>query len=507
MLTLDILNNYFGSSPYNKSASIIFTASADDADIALFKQNCLRIIQHFPHWSELTALEMTAPAMLLAKLGHHLLTEVRGFLPEPILHPLADEDLVSFPFHNNQLAIDALQLAADLLMNLQNMQDKELFGSVQKFWQRCHQHHPDYQSAILMHGADELDIPVRAFLPQRKIYQYGWGANSVLMRESIIETDGQIGGGISIDKAHSKQAMAAFGFPVAKDALISSEHDLAATIPKIGFPCVVKPLNCGGGKGVTADIRSEPQLRWAVENAQKYSNQPLLLEQHVAGEDHRLVVLGGKFFACVRRIPSEVTGDGKSTIYQLVQRLNQSRSYNIKLSNYIRPILIDDVLRQHMTAQQPSLDSIVAPGNKIRLRSNSNLSTGGTSLDVTQQVHPTLIHLIEQFSASLGLKNVGFDYLTEDLTVCPFQGGGVFIEFNCCPGLDALLAAGIHPVRLASSIWPQSPKRIPVHLWIDTQAKMRQYDEALRHSGHAVASLTELHFAGIRQSFSGVELI
>lgn len=71
MLTLDILNNYFGSSPYNKSASIIFTASADDADIALFKQNCLRIIQHFPHWSELTALEMTAPADWRAWLRSH----------------------------------------------------------------------------------------------------------------------------------------------------------------------------------------------------------------------------------------------------------------------------------------------------------------------------------------------------------------------------------------------------------------------------------------------------
>ena len=144
-----------------------------------------------------------------------------------------------------------------------------------------------------------------------------------------------------------------------------------------------------------------------------------MVEQMVPGDDHRLMVIGGKLVAAIRREASCVVGDGNSTIGQLIDRLNAERSSNIVKSRYRRPVALDDALANHLAKQGVGMDSVPAAGARIRLRSNSNVSTGGVAFDVTDQVHPTVTALAEQLAVTVGLQTAGLDYLTTDITRSP----------------------------------------------------------------------------------------
>lgn len=115
-------------------------------------------------------------------------------------------------------------------------------------------------------------------------------------------------------------------------------------------------------------------------------------ERFIPGDDYRLMVIDGKLFAAIRRVPSTVTGNGM-TIVQLLGALNRSRSLNMMKSGYLRPIDSDQVLEQQLERQGVGLDTVLDFGRQIKLRSNANLPTGGICIDDTERVHPHVKHM------------------------------------------------------------------------------------------------------------------
>jgi cyanophycin synthetase len=191
-----------------------------------------------------------------------------------------------------------------------------------------------------------------------------------------------------------------------------------------------------------------------------------MVEAHLKGNDHRLMVIDGRFVAAIRREPSLVVGDGQKPVATLVAELNAQRSSNMVRSRYLRPIALDDVLARHLSTQRLALTDVPVTGQRVSLRSNANLSTGGMCTDVTARCHPQIRSMAELLAKTSGISTIGIDYLTTDITQAPAETGGAFIEMNTTPGLDACVAAGWSEAAIARLVLGDCVQRIPVQLTV-----------------------------------------
>jgi cyanophycin synthetase len=329
------------------------------------------------------------------------------------------------------------------------------------------------------------------FFPRSKFWQYGWGKKSQVFMETSSNRDGYLGGIWQKDKSMTKQVLRNLGVPVPSHVLVGTESDLPKASESIGFPCVVKPLAGGGGRGVTANIRNLTELAAAFEFARGESRDAVMVEQMVQGSDHRLMVIDQKLVAVIGREPSFVIGDGKKTIRALLAEVNSTRSSNLIKSRYLYPIAVDETLQRHLGTQGHALDDKLPKGKRVTLRSNANRSTGGVCTNKTAEAHPEVVALAEQIAAAFGLYAIGIDYLTTDISLSPAESGGRVIEVNSVPGLSALVAAGFDEEELGLRTLGRSLGSIPVDMVIvdEQQAASRAQTLMSRalEPGHGVA--------------------
>ncbi len=468
MIHLSFLNTYCGPNLYASDPVVVirlvFAHHAPQS--ALEKFNAIR--RAFPRWSSATLTEPGPDEFecgsQLASLAQWMLNDVRGLVHTAKC--LKDESgfLLILGYHNADVSRLAARIAVSIFMETTNVVPERVTQKLSSFWSLCRQEHPDYQARILMQAARYKGVPVLHFVRRTKFWQYGWGSKSRVFFESLSNADGAISFSLSKNKAISKAFFSSLGVPTPASMLISGADDLDEAIEKIGYPCVIKPLDKGGGKGVTADIRNRAHLDRAIDMARKCASGPLLLEQFIPGDDHRLMVVDGKFIAAFRRRASSVVGDGVSTIRQLIESLNSQRSVNMLSSGYLRPIPLDAVLVNYLSDQEVHLDQVLPEGRKIFLRSNSNLSTGGEGLDMTAIVHPTIREMAVQMSESAGFGTAGFDYMTTDISQCPWESGSAFIEMNTTPGIDLAIASGWTAEAIGSLVLGPNVGRIPINL-------------------------------------------
>lgn len=404
------------------------------------------------------------------------LNEVRGFVQHAGAVRSGNAVRLWLGFHHPPVSRAALQLA---LKSLAKLLEGEFTPSIfraelEQLWQACRRYHPDYQARILMVGAREMCVPFLPFLPDSRYWQFGWGSKGRVFFESSSNEDGALGAKWQRDKTTAKALMMALGMPTPAHRVVHQPDELVTAVQQQGFPCVIKPVDAGGGKGVTANILSLADAKAAFALAYRYRPGPVMVETHVHGYDHRLMVIEGQLVAVIRREPSYVVGDGRQTIAQLVTALNATRSSNIVHSRYLRPIVVDAVVEQHLVTQSLVPSDVLALGQRVTLRSNANLSTGGLCTDVTARCHPQVRAMAEQLAETAGLTTIGIDYLTTDITRAPSETGGAFIEMNTTPGLDACVAAGWAEAEIARLVLGTEVGRIPVTLKVVGDATLSQ---------------------------------
>lgn len=314
--------------------------------------------QHDP----LLALAQAATAWAQAALN-----EVRGHVQHAGAERAGDAVRLWIGFHHADLSRTALQFAIHTLAGLLNRPTHPpvLQAELDKLWQACRHHHPDYQARILMVGAQDMDVPCLHFLPGSRYWQFGWGDKARVFMESASNQDGVLGSQWQRSKAAAKALMTALGLPTPRHVLVAREDEVPAAVERIGFPCVLKPLDCGGGNGVTANISSLAEAQAAFKLASRQMQDLVMVEAHVQGEDHRLMVINGQMVAAIRREPSFVVGDGRNSVAALVAQLNGPRSKNMVRSRYLRPIPMDEVLRQHLATQFLTLTDVPALGRRV----------------------------------------------------------------------------------------------------------------------------------------------
>lgn len=447
---------FSGPSPWAREPVLVAELQTGGSDWGRLDEGCRRLRARWPDWFAVAPGEAagtdTQPAgtdpdaaaavrvgACLAAWARGALNAMRGDVSEAgalVLRP----SLLRFwvGYHLPSLAWRAAKLAVEVAGRAAISGPAGIDWAERALHAFCKQAgnlHPDRQMIFVLQAARVRGVPFLSPAGTTRAWQFGHGARSRLFYEAASNADGMVGVMLAANKAHSKQFMAALGVPVAPDIVLSDPAALGEAVRAIGWPCAVKPIDSGRGRGVTADVRDEKGLKAAFDHAQQHTRGPVMIERHIEGDDHRLLVLGGRFVSCVRRRPASVVGDGRRSLRALIDALNAARLTD---SDYLKPVLEDEAFDRHLASLGLRLDSVPAPGRQVRLRSISNVSTGGELDFLTDRVHPALVKLVEAVARACGMSSLGFDYVTTDVGLHWRQSGGCFIEINETPGLDGL---------------------------------------------------------------------
>jgi len=262
----------------------------------------------------------------------------------------------------------------------------------------------------------------------------GWGRQAELFDSSFTGRTSQIATRLARNKHLSGQLLAAAGVPVPRGALAANLDAARRLAEQLGWPVVVKPANLDQGLGVVPGIRDTDTLTRAFQAADALSPGAVLVERHVSGADHRMLVVGGRLLMATRRIPGGVTGDGRCRIDELVERVNADPLRGSSKRSLLIRIAIDDEARACLAEQGLAEDSVPESGRFVPLRRTANISTGGTALDVTARVHPDNRLVAERAARRLGLDIAGVDFLCPDIGRSWREVGGAVCEVNAQPG-------------------------------------------------------------------------
>jgi cyanophycin synthetase len=354
---------------------------------------------------------------------------------------------------------------------------------------------PAITPRVMIAAARRRDIPFLRIGEGRALWQYGWGRRSLQFYVTSSNADGMAAQRIASDKNMTKQLMRDIGIPTPDWRLVGPGEDPAPAASAIGWPCVVKPNRGGGGDGVTASIDDEATLERAAGLARNFASH-ILVEAHLAGDDHRLMVIDGRLFAALRREPPSIVGDGTSSVAALLEVFNRHRQPR---RGFLKPVYADESLALTLASQGLGLESILPEGRRALLRTAANVSTGGHAIDVLDSVHPEVKLLAEQLAIAGGLRATGIDYVTPDITRSPDDVGGGFIETNTTAGIDVLLVAGIDRDRIGSALLGENAGRIPVRLLLAPEDAWGEAIEIIASrpgSGAALVTTTAIQLDG-----------
>ena len=335
-------------------------------------------------------------------------------------------------------------------------------------------------------------------LNRHSLVQLGYGVNQHRIQATVASTTSSIAVEIACDKEETKNLLEAMSVPVPRGRVVYDEEDLDAALDRIGFPVVVKPVGGNHGRGATINVKTREDAVAALAAAKKIS-RGVIVEKFITGYDHRLIVVNFKFIAAAKRTPAMVTGDGKSTISELIDIVNSDPRRGYGHEKVLTAIKVDEMTNQILEEKNLTLDSVLKKGEPLHLKRTANLSTGGTSTDVTDLVHPDNVFMAERIARIINLDICGIDIMTPDISVPLTDNGGAVLEVNAAPGFRMHLspAEGI-PRNVAEPVIdmlypPGSTARIPIISVTGTNGKTtttRLIAHIVKTMGHKVGFTT-----------------
>ncbi|MBX2826934.1 MAG: cyanophycin synthetase, partial [Flavobacteriaceae bacterium] len=226
---------------------------------------------------------------------------------------------------------------------------------------------------------------------------------------------------------------------VPRGDIISRERSLKDACDYVGFPLVIKPIDGNHGRGITVDIQNYEEALVAFHAAKEVSRR-VIVEKFITGKDYRLLVINNVLVAGALRTPAHVVGDGKSTIRELVDKVNEDPRRGYGHEKVLTMITINDLTKTIIKDAGYTEDSVLPDGEMLVLKDTANLSTGGTAEDVTDIIHPANVSMAERISKIIDLDICGIDVMTTDITKPLSETGGAVLEVNAGPGFRMHLA-------------------------------------------------------------------
>ena len=291
------------------------------------------------------------------------------------------------------------------------------------------------------------------------ILQIGTGTRGRLLYSSSTDKDWMIGGSMCRDKAITCRILKQLGYRTPKQKVLPiecSQKQLINAISSVGYPCVLKPRDAEQGQGVTTRIENQSSLINALHKAKAAAKSGLLLEEHVSGDYHRLVILNGHLKRVRLYQPPHLIADGRHSIQETLENAKEIDPKSVGIFCYGTPPPLNQKMIQHLKTQGLLLDSIPAAGTKVELLYDLIDRNNWYDLDLLEKVDISLVRMSEDIAKAFGMENLGIDILTIDITKPLIEQQLNIIELNAVqvlhPSAAAMMLQSMFPDQASSRI-------------------------------------------------------
>ena len=337
-------------------------------------------------------------------------------------------------YRTEQVAGAALNVALDLIEALQAGKEFDLAAAVAELHEVAEDYAIGTSTGAVVTAAERRGIPSLRITDEANLFQLGWGSRQKRLQATITGATNSIAVGIASDKQLTKTLLEQAGCPVPAGATVTSLAEAQRVARRLDGPATIKPLDANQGKGVTTVCATPEEVERAFEHARKYSRH-VIVEEFLEGRDYRVLVTGNKIAAASWRRPPCVTGDGKSTVRELVELENLNPARGEGHTNILTKIPMDALASAILAKQGYEFDSVLPAGVSVDLRGNANLSTGGTAEDVTDLLPEETRDICIRAARTIGLDVAGIDVICQDIAQPLREQKGGIIEVNAAPGI------------------------------------------------------------------------
>ena len=345
---------------------------------------------------------------------------------------------VVFNYIEESAGVYAAEEAVKIAESLMNATDYDINACIQTLKEIRERERLGPSTGSIVEEAASRKIPwIR--LGKNSLVQLGYGINQQRFQATITGNTSCIAVDIACNKELTKKMLEDAAIPVPSGDLVLDEEGLQRVIKKIGYPLVLKPLDGNHGKGASINVKDYESALVGLEHAQKYSRK-VIVEKYITGYDFRVLVINHRMVAAARRVPAHVMGDGELNLQQLIDKENEDPRRGYGHENVLTEIEVDKDTNELLAKLNYTLETVPQKGEIVYLKSTANLSTGGTSIDVTDMIHPENIQMAERISRIIGLDVCGIDIMAENLTQPLKESGGAILEVNAAPGFRMHLA-------------------------------------------------------------------
>jgi cyanophycin synthetase len=373
-----------------------------------------------------------------------------------------------FRARNEQVGRVALAQGHALLMAAINNDAFEVDAAVNAVREAIDDCYLGPSTACIVSAATDRRIP-HIRLNDGNLVQLGYGARQRRIWTAETDLTCAIAEGIAGDKDLTKTLLKACGVPVPEGTVVANADEAWEAAQEFDAPVVVKPSDGNHGRGVTLDLTQEADIRAAFEFANRHGSE-VLVERNIPGNEHRMLVVGGKVVAAARGESAWVTGDGKSNVIQLVDsqintdpRRGTTEAHPLNRLNTAE----DGAVQLDLQRQGLAPLSVPAAGQRVLVQRNGNVS-----IDCTDEVHPEVAYQVSLGVRAVGLDIAGVDLVCEDISRPLPEQGGAIVEVNAGPGLLMHLKPAVGQPRpvgqaIVEHLFPENeheahPGRIPI---------------------------------------------
>ncbi len=363
-----------------------------------------------------------------------------------------------------QVTRACLAAARDLLMAAINDAHYDVPGTIEKLREMADSLCLGPSTACIVDAATERRIPsIR--LNEGNLVQLGYGSHQRRIWTAETDQTSAIAESISCDKELTKSLLAACGVPIPEGCIVHGAGEAWEAAEDIGLPVVIKPRDGNHGRGVSTNLVAQKEIEEAYAIADN-EGSGVMVERFVPGDEHRLLVVGGRVVAAARGETAWVVGDGHSSIPALIDKQLNSDPRRGNTDVFPLGLILlekDPAVVLELKRQGFTPNSVPGKGKKVLIQRNGNVAN-----DVTDLVHPEVDAIVSLAARVVGLDIAGVDVVAEDISRPLEEQRGAIVEVNAGPGLHMhLLPAEGQPrpvgKAIVDSLFPEGESgRIPI---------------------------------------------
>ena len=336
-----------------------------------------------------------------------------------------------FRAREERVARVALEQGHRLIMAAINDQPFDVAAAVARVRTEVDDRYLGPSTACIVTAAADRGIP-HIRLNDGNLVQLGYGASQRRIWTAESEFTSAIAEGIASDKDLTKGLLRACGVPVPEGQVVDSPEEAWEAAQDMGLPVVVKPSNGNHGRGVTLDLRERADIEAAWHVAEPEGSE-VMVERFIPGDEHRLLVVGGKLVAAARGELVGITGNGQSSVRELIDaQLNSDprRGHEEEYPLEVIDLATDAKAQLELKRQGLDADAVPAAGRHVVVQRNGNVA-----VDCTDDVHPEVAYIAQLAARVVGLDIAGIDMVAQDISKPLHAQGGAIVEVNAGPGL------------------------------------------------------------------------